>query len=406
VAFLAVDLGIYGPHNASVLCGRALVSAGLLASDVALCRIEDPRRLRWMLVAGMLAVVAGFAVLATGSGGAASPYLAFLGFVPIVLTVVVPDEPAVTLVAGTAGTVVGVGLGIAAGQSMARLGFALAAFGSCTFYGTISALLHRRMRQREHAAASARAEAITELARSERQRLESERLAAVGRLAAGFSHEVNNPLASASANLRFVMGRLGSAGLDPELSEALRDSREALERIRRVMADLRALASAGTGEIVDTDVASAVERAFQLATSRLGPLDEAECRVPNDLPRVWACPEHLVQVLCLLIGATGDRAGTSGPGRAADAQPARVAISAAVTDGGVLVVVHAGATTPEVLPGTIPTPVHAHRERAELSIALSRELVERWGGRIDAAVTPDGTPRFALTLKNALPASA
>ncbi|HEX7622325.1 MAG TPA: hypothetical protein VF400_02060, partial [Anaeromyxobacteraceae bacterium] len=36
VGFLAVDLAIYGPHNFSVLCGRALVSAGLLASDVAL----------------------------------------------------------------------------------------------------------------------------------------------------------------------------------------------------------------------------------------------------------------------------------------------------------------------------------------------------------------------------------
>jgi two-component system NtrC family sensor kinase len=349
----------------------------------------------------MLVLVAGFALLASGSGGAASPYLAFLSFVPIVLTIVVPDEPAVTLCTGASATVAGVAVALAAGASPARLAFTLAAFGSCTFYGTTSAFLYRRMRRREAAAADTRERAIAELARSERLLLEAERMAAVGRLAAGFRHEVNSPLASAISNLGFVHKELARAGLDPEVAEALSDSREALGRIHQLVVDLRTLTAKGTAQPAGTDLAAAVGRALGLAAARLGPLARADQRVPGDLPLVRASPEHLSQMLSQLISAVSDR---RGPGRWPwRPRPSPFAISAdAVGDSVRVVVANQAGDGERASSGTGERRAAMDAGGMGLSIALCRELAERWGGRIEVDTSPEGAARFTLTLRSAL----
>jgi signal transduction histidine kinase len=397
VGFLVVEVAIYGWSNLPVVAGRLLVAGALLAADGVLSKIQDARMLRGALVAATLALVAGFVVLVAGTGGAGSPYLAFLAFVPIVLTIAIPDEPAVTLVAGVAGTAAGVGFGVAAGHSPARLGFVLAAFGSCAVYGTASALLYRRMRARETAASAEREQAIADLVASERGRLEADRLAAVGRLAAGFGHDVNNPLASASSNLRFVRDQLVRERLDPEVLAALQDAHEALERIRRMVADLRSLALEAGGDIADADVAEALDQAYRLTSVRLGARGTAEWRVPRDLPTVRASPQHLAKVLSLLMDAAGAHA-LAGAG-----EPGSVAVSAAAVDDGVRVVIEERTEARSRWKARSSTPLA--RSRSELALALCRELAARWGGRIDVAVDGDGAASYALTLP-AAPARA
>jgi signal transduction histidine kinase len=390
VAFLVVEIAIYGWGNHPVVAGRLLVAGALLAADGALSKFADARTLRRALVAATLVLVAGFVVLAAGSGGVASPYLAFLAFLPIVLTIAIPDEPAVTLAAGVPATAAGIAFGVAAGHSPARLGFVLAAFGSCAFYGTASAFLYRRMRARETAAAAEREQAIVELVASERGRLESERLAAVGRLAAGFGHDVNSPLASASSNLRFVQDQLAHERLDPEVLAALQDAHESLERIRRMVADLRSLALEAGGDIADTDVAEALDQAYRLTSVRLGARGTAEWQVPRELPTVRASPQHLAKVLSLLMNAAGARAFTDAR------EPGSVAVSAAAVDDGVRVVIEERTEARSRWKARPSTSLA--RSRSELALALCRELATRWGGRIDIAVGEDGAASFALTL--------
>ncbi|HTN53573.1 MAG TPA: hypothetical protein VML50_14285 [Anaeromyxobacter sp.] len=391
LAFLAVELATYGWGNRAVLAGRVGVSLGLLAADAGLSALRSPRAVRWIVTGSLLAVVAGFAVLIGGSGGVRSPYLPFLAFVPIVLTIVVPDEPATTLAVGLAGTVAGVRFGAAAGEGLAALGFLAAAFGSCAFYGTASALLYRRMRRREREAWASRAAALAELARSEQGRLEAERLAAVGRLVAGFRHEVNNPLASATSNVRFVQHELAGAIRDADVGAALGDALEALERISMMVADLRALGVENDESVGDVDLAETLDQAVRVCEARTGRLPVLERHIPPDVPPVRASQPHLARVLGVLLSTAGENGGSS---RAEPPHP--VAVSVVVGEATVQVVVEGAGRSGQA--------VRRGPGRSSVAIALCRELAERWGGRMQPGEGPDGAPRYSLTLARWAPA--
>src|SRR5439155_759098 len=69
----------------------------------------------------------------------------------------------------------------------------------------------------------------------------SERMVTVGTLAAGVAHEINNPMAAVTANLDFALREVRSAGV-AELAEvevSLRESREAVDRVRQILRDLK-----------------------------------------------------------------------------------------------------------------------------------------------------------------------
>jgi len=73
--------------------------------------------------------------------------------------------------------------------------------------------------------------------------------AAVGRLAAEVAHEVNNPLAAVKANVRILGEREPSA---EERAELARETLEAIDRISRIVADLRVQALEHQG-LIDAD---------------------------------------------------------------------------------------------------------------------------------------------------------
>ena len=84
---------------------------------------------------------------------------------------------------------------------------------------------------------------MTGPARRARARRAQERVA-LRPIAARLSHELNNPLAAVKANLHFVEEAIAFTAIDPELLQALREWREALERIARVAAEFRSIALA------------------------------------------------------------------------------------------------------------------------------------------------------------------
>jgi PAS domain S-box-containing protein len=111
---------------------------------------------------------------------------------------------------------------------------------------------------------------------TERRRLEldravvTERMAAMGRLAAGVGHEINNPLTYALGNIEAVLESGAARGAPPtgELTERLQEARDGLARIRVIVRDLQTLARADD-TVGELDVKQVIEQAIQIAGAEL-----------------------------------------------------------------------------------------------------------------------------------------
>lgn len=124
---------------------------------------------------------------------------------------------------------------------------------------------------------------------------QAERLAAVGELAAGVSHEINNPI-----NTILNCAQLLKDGdEDPELVQDICDEGERIAKIVRSLLDF---AKEHSEEMNAVDLGALVERTLGLIRRRIQrPGIEVRMHVEEDLPRPWICAHQIQQVLMNLL---------------------------------------------------------------------------------------------------------
>lgn len=215
-----------------LLAGLLIAPAGYLLAGGRLLRLR-----RLSPVIGLLAA-AFFALIALGQRPPlATAYLGFFPAIPLLYALVFPEEPRGAFLAGLALSV----LGVAQARSYASPLVLVELVGTTVCTTAVAAYggaAYRRIRAREAAAVAERTDALTALARSERERAKAERLAAVGVLADGVAHEVNSPLASLRSNIHVATEDL-LAGRLAEAREALQDADECASRIMAIVTTLR-----------------------------------------------------------------------------------------------------------------------------------------------------------------------
>ncbi len=154
---------------------------------------------------------------------------------------------------------------------------------------------------------------LRELATLRRRLVVSDRLAAVGQLAAGIAHEINNPMAFVRANLGTLWEVLEDLGAKlpgdqtREMKEPLYEGREIIEeslegidRVTQIVRNVKDFSHAGEAEKQRADLGALIDSALRVAASQLPPGCVVE-RNYGELPLVLCAPQELKQVFLNLV---------------------------------------------------------------------------------------------------------
>ncbi|HWE24700.1 MAG TPA: ATP-binding protein [Myxococcales bacterium] len=207
----------------------------------------------------------------------------------------------------------------------------------------------------------------------------NERLASVGRLAAGVAHEVGNPITAVIAYLDLLRDRLKQG---KDVGDYVDRIARETERIDRILRDLLNLARA-PGELQPVDLRVAAESARGLVQAQPSWNGCAiDVSVPADLPRARGENHYVVQVLLnLLVNAAKAGAHTvEMAGRLVDGAPI-----IEVTDDGRGLPPEAATRLFEPFFTTA-----APGEGTGLGLALCHATMERFGGSISAKSRREG----------------
>jgi len=231
----------------------------------------------------------------------------------------------------------------------------------------------------------------------------SQKLEALGRIAGGIAHEINNPLAVVLSNLRFVdsvLRELESAKPMPEdLTSASGEALECAERIRRIVREVRMFARSEAAEIAAVEP----ERIVRAALTSVRKEARADIEISLELEPTASLlgrEEALVQVVYNLLSnavaaTTKAKHVTVGVARQAD----RIGIS--VTDDGVGI--------PVADMSRIFEPFFTTKDQGQgtgLGLSICHGIVTSLGGEITVESTPGAGSTFRVLLPIAPSAAA
>ncbi|MEN8181532.1 MAG: ATP-binding protein [Myxococcota bacterium] len=244
-----------------------------------------------------------------------------------------------------------------------------------------------------------------------RQRLViSGRLAAVGELAAGIAHEINNPIAYVRSNLGVLRQQWQALGetlfkaegvaaeaaeLFPDTEELIEESLAGIDRVARIVRDVKNVSHMGASEREPADVNRLLERVLRVSAPQLEGRTRVETHL-GELSPVSCSPQELEQVFLNLVLNAHQAMPTGG----------RIRIATAMEGSDAVVVVEdEGPGIPPEDQARIFDPFFTTKPQGEgtgLGLSISYQIVRQHGGEIIvASLPPHGT---AFTVR--LPASS
>lgn len=224
----------------------------------------------------------------------------------------------------------------------------------------------------------------------------TDRLAVMGRMAAGIAHEINTPLAALTTTLEALKERIDEDPQARALTPLVDDARLASEQIARVISDVNAWLHSGEDQPArqPVDIERIVNDSLRLAARELEPAARVVLAIEPTRP-VWGVAHRLSQALLnLLLNAAH---AVSGP---RDENEIRVSVRE-VDQRVVIEVKDTGAgIAPEVLPH-IFDPFFTTREGhggTGQGLAMCQRIAQEHGGSVTAQSEPGHGATFRLAL--------
>ena len=261
-----------------------------------------------------------------------------------------------------------------------------------------------------------------ELKRTQQQLVHSEKMASLGRLVAGVAHELNNPISFVLGNvmaLRRYAGRLHTyieavnacdcahtpelEGLRQELridriledmSPLLDGMIEGAERTRDIVDGLKRFSAIDRQADEDFNLTEVVERSVRWVTRSMPPKFRVDIALPPTLPMRGSSGQMQQVIMNLVQNACDAMADTPEPSLEIRAQPAAGEVV-------MLTVADNGPGIPAEHLARLFDPFFTTKPVGQgtgLGLSISYGIVERHGGRLEAANRPDGGAAFTLLL--------
>jgi PAS domain S-box-containing protein len=241
---------------------------------------------------------------------------------------------------------------------------------------------------------------VTARKQLEARLVQADRLAALGTMAAGIAHEINNPLAYVMLNLEWIARKLPDVAHDPAalgaLTEILEEARQGTERVSAIVRELRSFSAADGDSRHDVDLAAVVESAIEIVSHEI----RRHARVSTDLepaPPVWASKARLEQVVINLLLNAAQSTTEAG------AKPSEIRVSVRPEGDAhvVLEVSDDGAGIPQEVQPRIFDPFYSTKPAAVgagLGLSICHGIVASLGGTITAYSQPGEGATFRVVL--------
>ncbi len=230
------------------------------------------------------------------------------------------------------------------------------------------------------------------------QLLQADRLTALGTLAAGVAHEINNPLAYVLLNLQYLLREIPKFSGDPArlatFLDRLNEARHGTERVGTIVRDLRAFARTDQETTSAVDMRRVLGSSLRMANAQI----EAAARVIEQydpVPLVLGNAARLEQVFVnLLVNAAQ---------AFADKDPSKNQIRLALKSEGQTVVAEVRDNGPGIesaLLGRVFDPFFTTKPGVGtgLGLPICHNIVRRLGGEITVQSTPGEGTAFRVSL--------
>jgi two-component system, NtrC family, sensor kinase len=249
----------------------------------------------------------------------------------------------------------------------------------------------------------------------ERTRLSAElahqdKLSALGLLAAGVSHEINNPCSASLSNLIFLRDQIEGLVALPrfqradtfetrasEWIETIGDCIHAMGRITGIVKTLNVFSRKSESKPVPTDVNEEIRNVLRLIGKEVRFRARFELALEPGMPKIPAPPNGLTQVVTnLLVNALQALESCAN-------QEPQLWVSTAFDESQVMLEIrdNGPGMTPEVL-ARIFDPFFTTKPTGKgtgLGLAISRQLVQNMGGEIFAESEPGKGSRFSVVIE-------
>jgi len=235
---------------------------------------------------------------------------------------------------------------------------------------------------------------VTEERRLQRKLIQSEKMAAIGMLAGGVAHEINNPLAGILAFTQLLKHEIPEGEAHGDLSEI----EEAAKRCKKIVEDLLSFSRPhGESDLQPISMAETIDQILPLSKLNLRHRNVTlETHYEDDLPIVRGNPARLQQVFLNLINNAAQSMTVSGGGRVtlkvfADAD--RGHVMAEVMDLGV------GIKRENLT--KIFDPFFSTKERNEgtgLGLSICYSIIQEHGGKIEVESQEGEGSKFRVIL--------